>query len=872
MRGELFIKGLKKYLKEINYHRSFFKMSIAAFISLTIVLSIDILDIPSRIIIGFPTLLTVILIAGLSSIIILSLLYYNVIDYFKIINVNELDFFAIESSIFCFIGLFKFVIVDGFYNYKSIISFFTLIVSLVVVCFRSRRYQKVLFNSNFKSNLFDLKSVYNNDFSIKNGQPVLLYEKDVDYDLLEREAIKNQLKNIIVNYFSDRSYVIGLIGEWGSGKTTLINIVKKELTGNEKLVFIDDFDPWIVGSAEVLLLTMYEKILQNTGIKFSPSRNKRITNVLRNIVIGIGENASNVSGIRELTKELLNDKSYDEVSKLKDEVSRYLIANEKTVVFIVDNIDRAEPNNIALLFKFIGTLFDLPNVLYILSFDKKRVECILEESSIIFPKYLEKIIQQEIYIPKIKTEHLNYIYNKCTINILGKYGINSDDYYKFESIIDWMSKNITDIRNYKRLINSAFSVAFSNSEGLDPFSQLIIEIIHFNESELYDSIIINNGFYISSDRFFDAELFTESFNEEDYNAKAKAYFDQIKNKYESSLSLLALIFPNVKRYCSNQKIFCRSYYRNSELESKIPIYSTKFFDLYFSHGRNDLLVLHNDVKDLVKCINSSKADMILNEKIYKQLIDIPNEYQQEKMVAFESYLSEINSEKYLFLLLVLWNNIWKMDAENAFVVLSARNRTLVIISKIIKEINISDLKQFCDFSSNDYSKVYILSKLIYWLNSSSLLIAQEKKELVESIYNEMCKNIINNEIDLYCDTYYHHNNAWGLIHCYQDDENKDGILRPYFTNLYSDENVYRCLGDTISIKRGRKNYYRIEIKTLDLLYLDRKKIEKSFLKNPPKTESERLIKEVYDKSLSNNANDYEESGIETEAPIIFDLS
>ena len=46
--------------------------------------------------------------------------------------------------------------------------------------------------------------------------------------------------------------VVGIEGEWGSGKSTLINFVKMALEEQEEAPLLVDFNPWMISGSESL--------------------------------------------------------------------------------------------------------------------------------------------------------------------------------------------------------------------------------------------------------------------------------------------------------------------------------------------------------------------------------------------------------------------------------------------------------------------------------------------------------------------------------------------------------------------------------------------------------------------------------------------
>ena len=67
--------------------------------------------------------------------------------------------------------------------------------------------------------------------------------EDKDADKLHRAPLASKVAELIKNFQGKESFVIGVEGAWGSGKTSFINLVLKELYGNENIIFVH-FNPW----------------------------------------------------------------------------------------------------------------------------------------------------------------------------------------------------------------------------------------------------------------------------------------------------------------------------------------------------------------------------------------------------------------------------------------------------------------------------------------------------------------------------------------------------------------------------------------------------------------------------------------------------
>ena len=75
----------------------------------------------------------------------------------------------------------------------------------------------------------------------------------------------------------------------------------------------------------------------------------------------------------------------------------------------------------------LGTLFSLPNLVFVLLYDKTRMKKIIEEKDEINPTFEEKIINQEIRVPKVSEEVSNRVYKKSLNEVARIYGISDSE-------------------------------------------------------------------------------------------------------------------------------------------------------------------------------------------------------------------------------------------------------------------------------------------------------------------------------------------------------------------------------------------------------------------------------------------------------------
>nr|DAI61443.1 MAG TPA: KAP family P-loop domain [Caudoviricetes sp.] len=421
----------------------------------------------------------------------------------KVRIINDIDFLIAISLISASILLIIYIWILKDINYKIEVLSFIMVISIIGLVIRIYMINNALMKVNEKTNIYTLKDLYENKISLSDSHTIFLNEEEESYDLLERNNIIEKLYEAIVNCNPKRKFVISLEGNWGSGKTTILNIVSKKINDNNKdIKIISSFDPWSYNDQISMFRSMFDILLKETGISYSIGKTKRLVNDIYNILFS----TKYTKGIKDLN--FFNHDKTTEIEKMKKMINNYLHISNKRIVFIIDNLDRAEKENIILLFKLVNNVFNFEYVTYILSFDDNKLKKILENQLDIDYEFISKIVQLPIKIPPLDLEVKNEVISTCFKNIIRLYG--EDNLEKYNDLINSLSKLIIDMRDFKRFINSVVSVHYKNCEMLNPIDLISIELINFYNKDLYISIKENPKYYISSDLIYFNEYFLAS--------------------------------------------------------------------------------------------------------------------------------------------------------------------------------------------------------------------------------------------------------------------------------------------------------------------------------------------------------------------------
>lgn len=864
-------KNLKRgYWAELRHSYSIVSLLLYGVLGSILLLVADLMNYPSRYIFAHGALVGWLTVGGLLLLLTLGLWKLGILSMFHVTSANSFDTFLFSVILCSALLLTSYILLDVFgpsvptQPYKAIGSAIALVGSLALLGVRIfhhvMRHKQV---DKLPTTVFDLRDIASGNFNPIPGQPILVSEEAVDYDLLERGPYIDQLYNAITTCNPDRGFVISLEGSWGSGKTTILNNVKKHLKEDIKLhklkrwrevdkaqktknvdavpnavvkapalVLIDDFDPWTYGDAEGMLYGFFDAILRETGVRVSML-------VLRHLINEISTTLSDRYPLSKVFRSFFYSTSQS--ARVKEWVNDYLVVTNQKVVVFLDNIDRAESENVILLFKIIGNVFNLNRVIYVLSFDPGRVMDIFSDKLSIDYGFVKKIIQMPIQLPPIAQEKKAILITKSLENLLVSYGEEKHNFGSFIALARCMFQTIDDLREWKRFINTAFSRTFLNNFGLYPPDLLALSYIHFSCPELYQAIQTNRYFFVSYDRITNMDFYASSLQREQFNDESKAFFDGFSKKYSGYHNLLEELFPYIKRHGKGQEV--QPGYGNPEESSDVStnsrICSAKYFDLYFSLTSNDYLHIGEQVKDAIARINRAN-DQDTSDEIIRDLVkSTPYDQHKEMIERLQSHLDAVKSQ--MLLVVSLLKHMKEIDNTREFMALNARSRSEIILATLLQRMPESDFTAFLESNKTNYARIMAISSIIDLVDNSKEENSKRRLNPLQEMYKKMCQDIIAMPIDLYHNQYYISQNVWGVAKFYKDDL---PTIQQYIAKIASSSNIYRLLYDTVFVSIGSSVRYSIPQENWNVL-LGSTNVDDLIAQAPPHTESEEFLLNVY---------------------------
>jgi hypothetical protein len=275
-------------------------------------------------------------------------------------------------------------------------------------------------------------------------------------DALGRSEVAKSFGDQILLMDASQGVVVGVLGAWGSGKTSFINLARARLA--PACIAILDFNPWMFSGAEQLVESFFVEVAAQLRIRPGLAEVGKDLEEYGEIFSGmawlplVGPWIERGRGATKILGKILQRRKQG-VGGRRAKLEKALAALDKPIVVVLDDIDRLSTSEIRDVFKLVRMTASFPNIIYIVAFDRVRVETALSEQGVPGRDYLEKILQVAVDLPAIPSQVLNRQILMAVdralsdVNNLGPFDENAWPDL-FMEIIRPLVRNMRDVRRY----------------------------------------------------------------------------------------------------------------------------------------------------------------------------------------------------------------------------------------------------------------------------------------------------------------------------------------------------------------------------------------------------------------------------------------
>lgn len=290
-------------------------------------------------------------------------------------------------------------------------------------------------------------------------------------DLLQRSKFVERIVREIDMIDASQGYVLAVMGQWGSGKTSVLNLVKEQLSNSGTILV--EYNPWLLSGVEELVDGLFREInakLNKKGVKYRAAIDKIIDygemlTPLTSVPV-VGAWANGVLMPFQVMAKHRNLRTTSVVEQ-KEQVAEALTNMDSSIVVIVDDIDRLDKVEVREIFKLVRLTANFPNVIYLLSFDRIRVENALTEDGVPGRAYLEKIVQNGFEIPLIPRKVLTREVAQALDSALEQVKVRLDREVWDNTLLNIVVPAIKNMRDVRRLAMAVRSTAAALTDSIE---------------------------------------------------------------------------------------------------------------------------------------------------------------------------------------------------------------------------------------------------------------------------------------------------------------------------------------------------------------------------------------------------------------------
>ena len=532
-------------------------------------------------------------------------------------------------------------------------------------------------------------------------------------DLLGREKVANNLAREIKYYRNKDSLTIGIVGKWGSGKTSFINMVLENFEEDEYIII--KFNPWNISSRKQLISDFFLQLSNNIEKK---GNNKIIETIGKSLgtlskffkplsLIPTFSILNNIGEIAEKGSQFINE--YLETEKedleiLKGNINQELEDLDKKLLIVIDDIDRLCDEEIREIFQLVKSIADFKNTIYILSYDKEIVTKALDKTQQDKgEEYLEKIVQVPLVLPYVSKNELDKIFLDKLSNLINV--SDRDDVLYFQELYNnGLAENFQNLRDIERYVNVfSFGVELAREE-LNINDYIVLTLIKVFEPNLYE-YIKNNKKYFFGVRF-DENL--DKNKTEILDELEEIYKKLKKIKKENIKKLIKIIFPKLKNITYDEG-FIDIWNKARRIAS--PLYFESYFRLDFP-------------EDEIKKSEIEEFRKFSTEEDLREIFNINNEKKIKFLEIILEETEKLSDEKTITLLKYIFSmsNELKYEGPKGIFdfVDNPKYKIIRIFYKILNNSNRNQYKIMEELFKYDKSSLQLLFSVLEMLNDSFL--------------------------------------------------------------------------------------------------------------------------------------------------------
>jgi len=431
-------------------------------------------------------------------------------------------------------------------------------------------------------------------------------------DRLNRAIFSKYLARCILDHTDPSSTVLGLYGGWGTGKTSIINLMLEELNfastnieDNVKPIILN-FSPWSYSGQNQLIYSFFRRLSFTLSNVTYLEKADRIIHLLelyisffthKPVPRPLRQSRTILERITFRNKEdVYGWEAGRDLTEVKAELNQLLSEQAHKIIIIIDNISRLYDDEIKQIFQIVKSIGDFSNTVYLLALDKDQVIYAMNRlNGRGGAEFVEKLVQLPFEIPEIDVQSLEAILIDRLSHMVQEVPQDAwqKDYWTdiYYSSFRNFFKNVRDITRYINTLHFSYLRLRDVVHPVDFFALTAIDVFL---PEIYAAIRDNKDLF--TDLISNVYLEDKAFLAKDKLRCDTILASNTRIPKHIVLDMLILLFPRLQKLYSPDKEF----YYNSKLARKLKrVSDPDSFDAYFRLSIQEGQVQEDEFKTIL---------------------------------------------------------------------------------------------------------------------------------------------------------------------------------------------------------------------------------------------------------------------------------